>query len=156
MFSIFTGNSKPKVDKEEIEKVSLEEIKLKFSNVECTTIDFGFELDDSTYLRYLRARNYDVNKASDMLNATIKWREDIGLKDIHNNWNEVMKNENNTGKMYVRGFDKENHAIMYMTPKFENTNDHENNVKHLIYNMERACWVMKKHGKGVEKMVFII
>jgi len=41
-----------------------------------------------------------------------------------------------------------------MKPKHENTNDHDGNIKHLIYTMERAVACAEKTGQG--KLTLII
>jgi len=43
-----------------------------------------------------------------------------------------------------------------MQPRFENTNNHEGNLKHLVYNLERVVSNMKANGDGVEKLALII
>lgn len=57
----------------------------------------GLILNDATYLRYLRARSYDYEKSSNMLKATIKWREEFGLNDLKVGWKDTIKLENSTG-----------------------------------------------------------
>ena len=75
---------------------------------------------------------------------------------MQNGWRDILINENSTGKMYIRGFSKSGNAILYMRPKYENTKDHNGNMKHLVYHMERAIAVMNKQEKGVEKIVLLI
>ena len=70
-----------------------------------------------------------------MLTNTLTWRS---VNHPAPEWRDVLRAENSTGKMYVRGFDRHGHALVYMTPRNENTNDHEGNLKHLIYTMDRA------------------
>ena len=119
-------------------------------------IGYGLDLNDHTFLRYLRARSYDFAKGSAMLNETLNWRRDFGLPNIHGpEWQAVVAKENATGKTYVRGFDKEGSVIMYMKPKFENTSDHDGNLKHLVYNMEKAVACMNSLT-GQEKIALII
>lgn len=90
-----------------------------------------------------------------MLQNTIKWRDEFKLKELHeDSWNNIISVENSTGKMYVRGFDKEGHVLIYMKPRFENTNDHNGNIKHLVYTMERAVKCMEKTGQ--EKLSLVI
>jgi hypothetical protein len=95
-----------------------------------------------------------------MLRKTIQWRKEFGLADLfEGKWNEVIAKENSTGKMYARGYDKTGHVVLYMKPVFENTNDHDGNLKHLVYNMERAIAAMKKPEEAVfcdGKVVLII
>lgn len=115
----------------------------------------GMAMNDSTYIRYLRARNYDVEKATKMLRATLKWRKEFGLEDIHTKWTETVAYENSSGKMYVRGFDKNGHAVLYLKPGKENSKNHDGNLKHLVYNLERAIACMDESTKQ-EKVVLII
>lgn len=118
--------------------------------------DPAFELDDAAYLRYLRARNFDIEKSIAMLEATLEWRKQFGLKEIHESWMDTIRMENSTGKMYCRGFDRENHCIIYLRPKMENTHDHDGNLKHLVFNLERAIAIMKYRGQNVEKLSLVI
>jgi hypothetical protein len=114
----------------------------------------GMPLDDACFLRYLRARVFKVKKAVKLLNESLVWRKEFGLADI-NEWKDIIKLENATGKSYIRGFDKEGHVLIYMVPAKENTHDHHNNMKHLVYTMERAIATMK-HTTGMEKLSLII
>eukprot|EP01038_Epipyxis_sp_PR26KG_P006802 gene6802-9317_t len=98
----------------------------------------GLLLNDNTLLRYLRARNFDVAKASDLLHKTITWRKQFELDQVQNGWKDILVKESATGKIYCRGFDKEGHILMYMRPRLENSRDHTGNIKNLVYNMERA------------------
>jgi hypothetical protein len=107
--------------------------------------DVMFPLDTSCLMRYLVARQFDFKKAKTMLSNTLQWRAEFGVKNIHTNeYMNVIKKENSTGKIYLRNYDNAGHVIMYMRPKFENTNDHDGNLKHLVYNLERAISCMKK------------
>lgn len=102
----------------------------------------GLPMNDKTFLRYLRARDFQFEKARDMLQATIDWRDSYGLdKLMSKEWQDIIAKENITGKLYVRGFDKEGHPLLYMKPRFENTKDYPSNVKHVVYNLERVCAV---------------
>eukprot|EP01035_Chromulina_nebulosa_P018047 gene18047-23689_t len=115
----------------------------------------GLPLNESTYLRYLKARNFNVDKSKKLLDNTIIWRDSFGLADIHTSWMPIIANENSTGKMFVRGYDKHGHAIIYMRPKHENTSNHDGNLKHLVYNMERAIACMNYKTKQ-EKVTLLI
>ena len=94
--------------------------------------DSRFTINDAMLLRYLRARNFDVAQAVDMLNDTLKWRVEFGLQDILSGWMSTIRKENETGKLYVRGFDKDGSCLLYMKPRFENTHNHEGNLRHLV------------------------
>lgn len=71
-------------------------------------------------------------------------------------WRGKMEIENATGKLFVKGFDKEGHALLHMKPSLENTNDFEGNMKHLAFNLEVAIASMKREGKGVEKLILLV
>jgi len=65
--------------------------------------------------RYLRARGFEIDKAVLMLKETIEWRKTFGLTDLYDGkWKDIIASENSTGKMYIRGYDREGHAILYM------------------------------------------
>ena len=117
-----------------------------------TDVD-GLPLNQSTYLRYLRARNFNVAKSKQLLDGTIEWRKSFGLSNLHESWSPIVADENNTGKVFVRGYDKLGHPILYMRPKLENSRNHDNNLKHLVYQLERTIACMKDEG---EKMTLII
>ena len=105
----------------------------------------------------------DIEKAITQLKATIQWREEFGVLDlIHcldgggqgGNTNKgsslnderpsreelakIIRLENETGKMYARGHDKEGRTLLYMRPAMENTNVELDNMRHLVYNLEKA------------------
>lgn len=45
------------------------------------TESYGMILDDAVLVRYLRARDLNVEKAAAMLTATLNWRRDFGLPE---------------------------------------------------------------------------
>lgn len=47
----------------------------------------------------------------------------------------VISKENASGKVYMSGFDLKDRPIMVMRPRCENTNDHDGNIKHLVYQV---------------------
>ena len=116
--------------------------------------DVRFPLDDRCLLRYLIARNFDFKKAEKMLSNTLIWRAEFGVKRIHTKeYMSKIQKENATGKIYLRGFDNEGHVIMYMRPRYENTFEHEGNVMHLVYQLERAvaCMVQKYEDQQLQQ-----
>jgi hypothetical protein len=137
---------------------SLEHLRQLYAHKEAP--DSRFTFNDALYLRYLRARNFHTEKAVEMLDKTIAWRQEFGLHRM-DEWMDVIRKENETGKTYVRGFDKEGHVIIYMKPRCENTNDHDGNLKHLVYNLEKAIQCMEARGSGngngnVEKLSLVV
>jgi hypothetical protein len=84
-----------------------------------------------------------------MLRATLSWRDSFGLDELNKGWRPILERENCTGKMYSRGFDKDGHAIIYMKPSLENTNEFDGNMKHLVFTLEYAIRKMNEDGRGV-------
>ena len=116
-----------------------------------------FKINDEMLLRYLRARNFDVAQAIDMLNDTLKWRLDFGLQDMLSGWMDTIRKENETGKLYARGFDKDGSCLLYMKPRFENTHHHEGNLRHLVYTMEKCIASMERRNyNGQDKVTLLI
>lgn len=65
-----------------------------------------------TYMRYLRARVWDVKKAKKMLIETIKWRHEYKPHSIRAR--DIESELNHKGKMYRGGFDKLNRPLIIM------------------------------------------
>jgi hypothetical protein len=109
---------------------------------------------DGELRRYLRARKGVVRKASDMLSATKTWRRTFGRDAlVAGGKAAVIAAENATGKVYCRGHDLLGRPILYLKPRFENTKDHDGNLAHLVYQLERAIACMPE---GVEKIALVI
>ena len=60
----------------------------------------------------------------------------------------VLTEETETGKIYTRGYDKDGRACMYMRPGNENTTDTDNNMRHLVFQLEKAVACSNKNGHG--------
>ena len=117
----------------------------------------GMPLNDNTFMRYLRARNFNIEKAKKMLTGTIAWRKSFGLSEMIPKWEQIVTIENKSGKSYVRGFDKEGHAILYLRPKNQSgtIHNHDASLKNLVYNLEKTIACMDSKGKQ-EKLTLII
>lgn len=87
-------------------------------------------------IRYFRAEKGNVKKAIGKIQATLKWRKDFEVDiirdcfsvkgtpqdtDRHKEMREILEKESETGKMYVRGYDKEGRSLQYMCQMRENT-----------------------------------
>ncbi|PNH04045.1 Random slug protein 5 [Tetrabaena socialis] len=102
--------------------------------------------NEHTYVRYLRARGWNLQKASKMLKATLEWRLDYKPHLIK--WEEVQS-ESTTGKQFVyHTIDKEGRPIVMMRPRNQNTKDTEKQIRHLIYTLEVAARQADKSGVG--------
>ena len=67
-----------------------------------------------------------------------------------------MISENKEGKLYNRGFDKQGHAILYMKPALETSQNFDSNIKHLVFCVEMAIKSMEEAGRGAEKILIIL
>lgn len=105
--------------------------------------------DDGMVLRHYRAEKGNVDSAISKIKSTIKWRREFGVADIVTCFDDledaslkplrdIFREEAKTGKLYVRGRDRGGRAIQYMAPGRENTNNETNQMKFLVYTLERA------------------
>lgn len=116
-------------------------------------------LDDDILERYLKARKMVVADAKKMLEETLKWRAEFGVKNMHTaGYMKVIENETWTGKTYVHGFNRDGHVLLYMRPRRENSYDYDGNLKHVVYNLERCVASMKKVNKASSegKLILLI
>lgn len=103
------------------------------------THDPAFPVDEACCLRYLRARDFDLKKATKMLLETLRWRKSFGVSTLAVDKFRTIEKECATGKTFVMPtVDREGRAIVVMRNRHENTFDHDGNVAHLVYQMERA------------------
>ena len=105
--------------------------------------------DDGMVLRHYRAEKGNADSAISKIKSTIRWRREFGVTDIVTCFNDLedaslkplrdtFREEAKTGKLYVRGRDRGGRAIQYMAPGRENTNNETNQMKFLVYTLERA------------------
>jgi len=107
---------------------------------------------DWTYVRYMRARSWDLTKASKMLKATLQWR--LETKPHLITWDMVEK-EAKTGKTFVSLFhDKNSRPVVVMRPRNQNTKDEAEQLQYLIYCLEHASRAADRERVG--KMTWLI
>ena len=126
-------------------------------------------------LRHYRAEKGDVASASRKMGATLRWRKEFGVRELTECFDDggsagargespeaeaaerrrallrtVLREEARTGKLYVRGHDRGGRAIMYMAPGRENTRDETNQMRFLVYSIERAlaCTAAEQARRG--------
>jgi len=114
-------------------------------------------------IRHFRAEKGDIKKAIAKLKSTIKWRKNFEVEAIKKCTSEggdpdlckMMLFENETGKIYARGYDKNGRGLLYLRPGLENSRNGNDNMKHLVYQIERgiACTERKS---GLSKYVVIV
>ncbi|KAM2926513.1 hypothetical protein FF1_043869 [Malus domestica] len=85
---------------------------------------------DACISRYLRARNWNVKKATKMLKATLKWRSEYKPEEIR--WEEIAR-EAETGKIYrTNYFDKHGRPVLVMRPRCQNSKSTKGQIKYLV------------------------
>ncbi|XP_068314375.1 uncharacterized protein [Pyrus communis] len=106
---------------------------------------------DASISRYLRARNWNVKKATKMLKDTLKWRSEYKPEEIR--WEEIAR-EAETGKIYrTNYFDKHGRPVLVMRPRCQNSKSTKGQIKYLVYCMENAVLNLPP---GQEQMVWMI
>jgi len=108
--------------------------------------------DPNMPLRHFRAEKGNLQKAIRKIKDTLAWRKEFQVdKIIHcmdadgdEEFRSILLHENETGKMYSRGIDKNGRASTYMRPHYENTNNALNNMRHLVYQLERAVAITER------------
>jgi len=119
--------------------------------------------DPNMPLRHLRADKGDVKVATRKIKETLAWRKEFQVDKIAKCFAEggdeelrkIIREENATGKVYVRGYNREGRATMYMRPQHENTKGEINQMRHLVYNLERAV-ACTTRTSGYEKINLMI
>jgi hypothetical protein len=119
--------------------------------------------DENMPLRHLRAEKGNIQHAIQNIKDTIAWRRAFEVEKIKHCFDQdgdeemrmIIEKENETGKIYCRGYDKDGRVAMYMRPHMENTKDEVNQMRHLVYNLERAI-ACTTHTSGREKINLMI
>ncbi|KAF7100359.1 hypothetical protein CFC21_101886 [Triticum aestivum] len=107
--------------------------------------------DEACLIRYLDARNWNVDKSRKMLKESLKWRATKRPEDIR--WPYVSV-EAEIGKMYKATFtNREGRTVVVMRPAKQNTSSHERQLQYLIYTLENAVLSLPE---GHAKMVWLI
>ncbi len=102
-------------------------------------------------MRYLKARDWNVNKAHQLLRGTLKWRQEYNTDSI--TAEEVMES-GKPGHLYQRGFDKEGRAVIVMTPSRETRKENfALGIRYLVYTIENAIHSMQDQA---DQMVWLI
>ncbi|KAL3787480.1 hypothetical protein HJC23_001130 [Cyclotella cryptica] len=126
-----------------------------------------FLSDENMPLRHYRAEKGNLTEAIRKIKCTLRWREEFGVDDIRrcfdrnnhsrqlNHLAEIISRENETGKIYCRGYDRQGRAILYLTPGRENSTSEMDNMRHLVYHLERAIACTRRKS-GRQKVCIVI
>lgn len=106
---------------------------------------------DAAISRHLRARNWNVKKATKMLKETLKWRLQYKPEEIR--WEDIAY-EAETGKIYRSNYvDKHGRTVLVMRPSCQNSKSTKGQIKYLVYCMENAILNLPSDQ---EQMVWLI
>ncbi|KAL7176025.1 hypothetical protein ACSBR2_029575 [Camellia fascicularis] len=118
---------------------------------------------DASISRYLRARAWNVKKATKMMKETLKWRLEYKPEEIR--WDEVA-HEAETGKIYRSNYaDKHGRPVLVMRPGCQNSKSVKAQIRYLVYCMENAImnlpqnqeemiWLIDFHGFNLSNISF--
>jgi hypothetical protein len=139
-------------------KEALEKMKTKIQKY-ITTDEEREWCNDMCLLRYLRARDYNVQKAKKLLKGTLEWRfkemrpQDIKLEDVE----PIAR----LAVVYANGFDKKGRPIIYGRPYRETVKGASKAItsdmkfRHLLYWLEHGFKNMDE-SRGVENFCLIV
>ncbi|KAJ8764440.1 hypothetical protein K2173_006180 [Erythroxylum novogranatense] len=106
---------------------------------------------DSCLRRYLEARNWNIDKAKVMIEATLIWRATFKPEEIR--WSEVA-HKGKTGKVSRANFkDKFGRTVLILRPGVQNTAWTEDGIRHLVYLIENSILNL---SEGQEQMSWLI
>jgi len=108
--------------------------------------------DDACLLRYLKARNFDMQKSFRLLMETIRWRRDYRPDEIKPG---TLYHENLSGKMYRRGMDKMGRPVLYLKPHLDEPSDWHTKIENTVYMIEKCAQSAPRlHGR--DNMILIV
>lgn len=118
------------------ETLALEKVRAAFAE---------YDLPDQTYCRYLRARHWDVNKAIPLIQNYLDWRAEMKPESIK--WTDIAE-EFETGKVFRLGLmDFKKRHVVILRPGMQNTKNHSQQMKQLVYTMESAIAMKPKESR---------
>eukprot|EP00887_Chlorella_sp_A99_P003143 scaffold9.g3143.t1 len=94
----------------------------------------------ATYVRYLRARSWNVHKAAKMLLATLSWRAEFKPDELR--W-EAICHEAKRGKLFILPqLDLDGRPVVLMRPRNEGEyEDGDDRIRWLVYQLEAASHI---------------
>ena len=112
--------------------------------------------DEAACVRYLMARNNHLDKATAMLKESLRWRHSFGVSKLGER-HAIIRRESETGKLRVSdSVDRSGRTVLVMTPRAENTSDHDGQLLNLVYHLERATGGRPVDGVADGKVVTVM
>jgi len=129
------------------ERMKEDNITLEANGSGVLIVDPNLKLNDFTYLRFLRARKLDVDKATDMLVKTILWRQKYKPYTVDESAAVYFLN---LKSVVFNGRDREGDPITWYIVRnliMENVNKYEDVIKrYVIFCLERSLTSMYVDG----------
>jgi hypothetical protein len=103
--------------------------------------------DNSQFLRFLIARNFNHQASLDLMIGALKWREhrQPGRIQDQENWESKMSKESETGKIYCPGMDRWERPVLIFDNTVQNTPCLDDHMLFLAWNLEFATKLMPAH-----------
>lgn len=109
----------------------------------------GEESTDVVLLKFLRAREFKVNDAFEMLKKTIQWRKDINMDSIL----EEDFGSDLSSAAYMNGVDREGHPVCYnIHGVFENEELYQKTFGSEEKRIRFLRWRFQLMEKGIQKL----
>jgi hypothetical protein len=111
-------------------------------------------LTESTLCRYLRARDWKLKKAQQMLVNSLKWQREYKPWRIVPD--DVLGELKNEGKLYHNGFDKYGRPVIYMKPRHDTTGAKERTAKveYIVLSLDILTRLAETRGR--EKVTLVV
>lgn len=112
-------------------------------------------LSRQCFLRYLRACNWKEQDAIKRITGSIAWRREFGIAggEFEKITANHVKEENETGKHQIFGFDDEKRPCLMLFTGRQNTKTSDRQIQHLIYMLEKSIEFMPQ---GQDKLCLCV
>jgi len=114
-----------------------------------------FLVDDACLLRYLRAREWNLDKSKTLIFGTLEWINVYGYDVLSKTYENEISHEGETGKTYRNGKDKLGRPVVYMRDRNQNTKTYDDQVRFTVYQLDMTIASMDL-SMGVEQWALII
>lgn len=96
---------------------------------------------DRQLVRFLVARNYNLDASMKLITEALEWREKRKPHEIlanHDEWNDKLSKECETGKIYCPGMDRWGRSVIVFNNEAQNTKSAEDHMNFLAWSLEFA------------------
>eukprot|EP00931_Biecheleriopsis_adriatica_P061035 TRINITY_DN36684_c0_g2_i1.p1 TRINITY_DN36684_c0_g2~~TRINITY_DN36684_c0_g2_i1.p1 ORF type:complete len:621 (-),score=141.19 TRINITY_DN36684_c0_g2_i1:35-1897(-) len=118
-----------------------------------TEDDCNFFIQAGMMIRYLKSKDWDVDKAEAAIHSTIAWRQESRVDDLRNGkCSPPIARECASRRLYVRGYDKNRRPIVYVKFDEEDSGMHEDILKYIVYVAERSLAILQRQEEQEEEL----